>query len=72
MVSFPVISCCTKSGDQPQKGLTKSTYKTNKKVKTLRILLYVGQPLKPLKYYGNMIWILFTLVVVLEINFKNK
>jgi len=72
LVFFPILSCCTESGDQPQEDLTKSNYKTNKKIKTLRILLYVGQPLKPFKYHAIMIWILFTVVVVLKIKFKNK
>jgi hypothetical protein len=37
---FPIFSCCTKSGDQPQEDLAKSGCKTNK-VENLGILLHV-------------------------------
>jgi hypothetical protein len=34
------------SGDQPQEDLAKFSYKTNKQVKNLGILLHIDQPLK--------------------------
>ncbi len=36
---FPVFSCCSKIGDQPQEGLAKLGYKTkNREIENLRIL----------------------------------
>jgi hypothetical protein len=32
---FSIFSCSTKNGDQPQKDLTKFSYKTNKEVEIL-------------------------------------
>jgi hypothetical protein len=45
---FSIFSCFTKSGDQPQEGLTKFSYKTNKEVENLGILFHVDKPLEPI------------------------
>jgi hypothetical protein len=42
---FSVLSCCSKSGHQPQEDLAKSDYKTNAELENLGILLHVGIPL---------------------------
>jgi len=43
---FPIFSCCTKSGDQPQVDLAKYDYKTNRHVENLDFLLHVGKPVE--------------------------
>jgi hypothetical protein len=48
MFFLSIFSCCIKSGDQLQKDLAKSDYKTNKEVKNLGILLHVGEQLEPI------------------------
>jgi len=46
---FSIFSCCTKSGDQPNKKVwPKFVYKTNREGKNLGILLHVGEPLGPI------------------------
>ncbi len=55
-VFFPIFWCCTKNGDQPKKELVKSSYKTNREVKNLKILLHVDQPPNLLIKYGNFKW----------------
>jgi len=47
---FPIFSCCSKSGDQPQKDLAKSGYKTNRQIENLGILLHVGETLERVSY----------------------
>jgi hypothetical protein len=46
------LSCCSKSGDQPQEDLAKSGYKTNREVENLGILLHPNEPLAP----NSQIW----------------
>jgi len=44
---FPIFSCCSKSGDQPQGNLAKSGYRENRQVKNPGILGHVGEPPEP-------------------------
>jgi len=44
---FPIFSCCSKSGDQPQGNLAKSGYRANRQVKNPGILGHVGEPTEP-------------------------
>jgi hypothetical protein len=41
-----IFSCCTKSDDQSQEDLAKSSYTTNRGIENLGILLHVGKPLQ--------------------------
>jgi hypothetical protein len=41
---FFIFSCCSKSGDQPEKDLAKSGYNTNKEIENLGIIFRVGTP----------------------------
>jgi hypothetical protein len=47
-----LLSCCSKSGDQPQEDLAKSGYKTNREVEKLGILLHANEPLE----HNSQIW----------------
>jgi hypothetical protein len=44
----PIFPCCIKNGDQLQEDLAKSSYKTNREVRNLGILLPIGKPLEPI------------------------
>jgi hypothetical protein len=46
---FSILSCCTKSGDQPKEMLNQNlSTRQIEKEKNLGILLHVGEPLGPI------------------------